>query len=291
MRSLFVSILSILLLLGSLVSCEHKVPTVQSVTFDTLSVDTICPLFYSYDKPACHLAIRMAKPEEGTPNETLHAIERFISTLPKDGSFEEDANGSVESMVSAYVRSYIVQYLSEGRDAIGRHETMEDSIKAASTWMNYDEKVVGSILFNDDGFVSYQVVTDSYTGGAHGNKTINNGVFCLSNLDQITLDDLFNDVSKPDLNVLIRTELMKQNGCETIEELADKAQFLSPNDIEAPDNFFLNKDGITWTYNPYEIAPYSVGDVSVSLTWKELITLLAPDAPVIEFAKKYSVES
>ncbi len=291
MRSIFVSILSILLLLGSLVSCEHKVPTVQSVTFDTLSVDTICPLFHSYEKPACHLAIKMAKPIAETPTETLHAIERFISRLPKDGSFEADANGSVESMVHAYARAYILQYLNEGHDAIGLHENEEEGIEAASTWMNYDEKVVGSILFNDEGFVSYQVVTDSYTGGAHGNKTINNGVFCLTTLDQITLNDLFSEVSKPDLNTLVRNKLMETNDCKTIEELEDKAHFLSPNDIEATDNFFIDEEGITWTYNPYEIAPYSVGEVYVSLSWDEVYALVVPDSPMLEFAKKYSTQS
>ena len=128
MKSFFASILGLFLLLGCLVSCEHKAPTVQSVTFDTLTVDTICPLFHSYDKPACHLSIKMAKPEAQTPAEIMLAIESFISTLPKDGSFEEEANGSIESMVNAYVRDYIMQYLNEGHDAIGQHEGETEEI-------------------------------------------------------------------------------------------------------------------------------------------------------------------
>jgi len=291
MKGFFVAILSILLLLCSLVSCEHKATTVDSVSFDTLSIDTICPLFHSYEKPACHLAISMAKPVAQTPVETLHAIERFISTLPKEGSFETDANGSVESMVHAYAKSYIIQYLNEGHDAIGQNESDADELKAGSTWMNYDENVVGNVVFNADGFLSYQVITDSYTGGAHGNKTIDNGVFDLTRLDQITLIDLFNEATIDGLNEKVRNKLMIQNQCSSLEELAEKGHFISPNEIEATENFYINEEGITWTFDPYEIAPFSVGEVYISLSWDEVTPFLAPESPFIEFAKKYSAQS
>ena len=280
MKSFFASILGLFLLLGCLVSCEHKAPTVQSVTFDTLTVDTICPLFHSYDKPACHLSIKMAKPEAQTPAEIMLAIESFISTLPKDGSFEEEANGSIESMVNAYVKVYIMQYLNEGHDAIGQHEGETEEMEAATAWMNYEEIVEGRILYNDNGFVSYQVVADNFTGGAHGNRTIDNGVFNLNTLSQISLTDLIAEKSLNDLNTLVRNQLMVQYECNTLDELAEKGLFTAPNEIEVTDNFYINDEGITWTYDPYEIAPYSVGVVQISLTWDDVMPYLAPEFPV-----------
>lgn len=286
MKSFFASILGIFLLLGCLVSCEHKAPTVQSVNFDTLTVDTICPLFHSYDKPACHLSIKMAKPEAQTPVETMRAIERFISTLPKDGSFEEEANGSVESMVNAYVRSYVMQYLNEGHDAIGQHENEAEERDAAAAWMNYEEKVEGSILYNANGFVSYQVVIDNFTGGAHGNRTIDNGVFNLTTLKQLSLTDLVVEKSLNDLNVLVRNHLMEKYECNTLDELAEKGLFTAPNEIEVTDNFYINDEGITWTYDPYEIAPYSAGVVQISLAWNDVMPFLVPEFPVQSIAQQ-----
>ncbi len=140
MKSFFTAILGSLLLLGCLVSCKHEASTVQEVEFDNLTVDTICPLFHSYDKPYCHLVIKMAKPVVQTPIQTLQAVESFISSLPKDGMFEIDANGSVESMINAYVRSYIMQYLTEGHDAIGQHENDMVDNDSVSTWMEPDWK-------------------------------------------------------------------------------------------------------------------------------------------------------
>ena len=287
MKSFFTAILSIFLLLGSLVSCERQAPTVQHVDFDTLTVDTICPLFHSYDKPNCHLVIKMAKPVPQTPSVTLQAIESFISILPKDGSFETDANGSVESMVNAYVRSYIMQYLNEGHDAIGQHENEAEEQEAATAWMNYEEFVEGKILYNNDGIVSYQVVADSYTGGAHGNKTVDNGVFDLNNLKQLSIEDVFNNNSLSELHASLRNQLMLQNNCKTIDELAEKGQFTAPNEIVATDNFYVNEDGITWTYDPYEIAPYSVGVVQITLSWEDVLPLLMDDSPIKALANNF----
>lgn len=287
MKSFFTAILGILLLLSSMVSCERKEPTVQHIDFDTLTVDTICPLFHSYDKPYCHLVIKMAKPDAKTPLEILQAVESFISVLPKDGSFEVDANGSVESMVNAYVRSYVMQYLSEGHDAIGQHESDLAETEAASTWMNYEENVIGDVLYNADGIISYQVVADSYTGGAHGNKTVDNGVFDLNTLKQLSIANVFKDASLPDLHASLLNRLMIQNGCSTIDELAEKGQFTAPNDIVATDNFYVNEDGITWTYDPYEIAPYSVGVVQITLSWEDVLPFLMDDSSLKALANNF----
>jgi len=233
----------------------------------------------------------MAKPVDNTSAETLHAVERFISSITKDGSFEMDANGSVESMVRVYVKSYIMQYLSEGHDAIGQHETEAEEHEAASTWMNYEEKVWGRILFNEDCFLSYQVFIESFSGGAHSNKSYDNGVFNLATLEQIALTDLFSEVSMNEVNEMAHHKLMVQYGCNTNEELSEKGLFLSPNEIELNDNFYINKQGITWTYNPYEIAPYSVGEVQICLTWDEVRPLLISDSPLIDFATQNSTNS
>ena len=290
MKGFFTAILGILLL-GSMVSCERKAPTVEHVDFDTLTVDTICPLFHSYEKPHCHLVIKMAKPVAKTPLETLQAVESFISILPKDGSFEADANGSVESMVNAYVRSYVMQYLSEGHDAIGQHESDLAETEAASTWMNYEENVVGDILYNADGILSYQVVAESYTGGAHGNKTVDNGVFDLNTLQQLSIANVFNDATLPDLHAALRNKLMTQNGYTTIDELAEIGQFTAPNEIVATDNFYVNEEGITWTYDPYEIAPYSVGVVQITLSWDEVLPFLMDDSSIKTLAHNFVSQS
>ncbi|MBO7378962.1 MAG: DUF3298 domain-containing protein, partial [Bacteroidales bacterium] len=40
--------------------------------------------------------------------------------------------------------------------------------------------------------------------------------------------------------------------------------------LDLPDNFFFTPKGITFVFQQYEIAPYAMGLISVTLTWDEL---------------------
>lgn len=259
-----------------LVSCVGDKNNQQSVTFDSIAVDTVCPLFTSCDKPACHLTVKMEVPAADTDEELGLAIERFISMLPKDGAFDETSDGRVETMINAYMRSYVMQYLSEGPNAI---DSYGGNMEAAATWMSYEENVEGKALYNDDGMLSYQVRVVSYTGGAHDNTKTYNGVFHLEDRETLSLASFFEYETLEDLNEMLRLRLAKQYGCESVEELESKQIFFAPAEIEATENFYVDDTSINWTFDPFDIAPYSTGVVVISLTWDEVSALLKKDAP------------
>lgn len=288
MKSFFTAILCFLLLLGSFVSCNPHSSAIESATFDSLAIDTIKPLFSSCDKPACHLIIKMEVPVDPTPKATCSAIERFVSQLPKDGTLDEEAEGSIEMMVNAYARHYILDYLTNGTDAIDNYGG--DTL-AAANWMSYEEKVLGSVLYNKDGFLSYQVRTESYTGGAHGNAAVTNDVLDYATLMPVNLGDLFTEASLPLVNEKIQEDLVRQYSFSTMEELEASGLFFSPSEVEATENFYVDQQGVTWMYDPYDIAPYSTGEVSVSLAWKDIVSLLNSDSPLQAMAQQYSATS
>lgn len=35
-------------------------------------------------------------------------------------------------------------------------------------------------------------------------------------------------------------------------------------------NFSVSEEGVTWTYNPYEIAPYAMGAIELAVRWSDL---------------------
>ena len=45
---------------------------------------------------------------------------------------------------------------------------------------------------------------------------------------------------------------------------------LLDTDIYIPENFMLGKDGVTFYYNRYEIAPYSAGDFSLTVPYDDI---------------------
>lgn len=44
-------------------------------------------------------------------------------------------------------------------------------------------------------------------------------------------------------------------------------------------NFYVDKDGVTFLFQPYQVAPYSEGMPEVTLSWSELKRLVKPSAP------------
>ena len=70
---------------------------------------------------------------------------------------------------------------------------------------------------------------------------------------------------------LMQGQLLVDNGCETVEQLREKTAILMLGDLYVSDNnFLLLDDGVLFTFNQYDIAPYSSGVISVKLSYQQL---------------------
>lgn len=279
----FFVVASLILQLG-FYSCTTK-SSDFTVLIDSVSVDSICPLFHNYEKPACHFNLRMEVPYVEENSGLSQSLQRFLINIPRQGAFAEECDGTVVDMANSYLRTYIMQYLHEGKEAI---DSYGEDMDAAATWMSYEELAEGKVVFQEGNFLSYQFKVFSYMGGAHGNTTTANRVFDLNTQQVISLSNLFSADNLPEVGVLLRQTLATLNECESVEQLAQAGIFFSANEIEPTDNFILDDKGLTWIYDPYEIAPYAYGSVTVSLSWKELNDLLDPESPVKAFAQAKS---
>ena len=198
------AIISMTLLIASCTKEPDPQPkkTYDSIdSFSTITVDTTIALFSSYTKPDCHLNISFAVPDKASSTKTLNAVKALIVSMSQDGAFA-DCGTDIDEMVRQYTKSYIINYLEEGQEAIAN---FGDDMEGAANWMSYEESCQGKVLYNDKGVLSYSVNTYSYTGGAHGNN-----VNCVTSINlctrnRITLESLFevNSIEK------IKIELTK----------------------------------------------------------------------------------
>lgn len=285
MKRLFAAIICTIALLVTWVSCNSNVTTApEAVVFDSLFIDSICPLFRNYEQPACHITIRLDKPSSEHPASLVASMERALTTVPRDGSLVEASEGTLAGLAKAYVREFIFQYLLDGKEAI---DSSEGNEREASSWMNYEENVEGRVLYNANGLVGYQFNIYSYAGGAHGNNSVRNCVYDCRKGRLITLADLFAPESLMQAGEMLRNRLVKDYDCATMEELIEKCDFFSLTEIEPTENFMIDDNGLCWSYDPYEIAPYVMGTIEVKLPWVALKPLLRVDSPVTELAEQY----
>jgi hypothetical protein len=119
--------------------------------------------------------------------------------------------------------------------------------------------------------------TESYFGGAHGNTSTACFVIDPAAVKRLTLDDIFN--SREELRFALEAELRRQYQLPEGAPLSSVGFF--ENSIELPENFFPEKEeasgdspSMHFFWNVYEIAPYVMGTIEVSLPLKNLSALL-----------------
>ncbi|RNL56568.1 RsiV family protein [Pedobacter jejuensis] len=139
-------------------------------------------------------------------------------------------------------------------------------------WMNYTNNSQQSILCNDDGFVVIDFLADTYTGGAHGYYS--SLMYCLDVKEkkQMALSDIVK-IDSNSLQNLLEKNLRNQYNIKAGDELNTVLfdNFLKPNN-----NFYFNKNGLAFMYNPYEVASYAQGQIVVFIPFAELKPYLTP---------------
>ena len=120
-----------------------------------------------------------------------------------------------------------------------------------------------------EGIVTYYINMYNFTGGAHGLEQLLTLNFDKTTGKTITLDDVMVTGYQMRLNELLQKALLEKADCKDINELHDKG-YLFSMEMYPSSNFVLGKDGVTFIYNPYEIAPYALGRIELKLSYSTL---------------------
>lgn len=132
------------------------------------------------------------------------------------------------------------------------------------------------VLTNRPSVLSLSLRENSYLGGAHGITTLQ-----FVNLDPrsgtpLALDDVIDDGAAPELLALAEARFRKVRNLEEGASLAEAGFQFPSGQFELTPNFALGEDGLTFYYNPYEIAPYALGPTEIVLGYDEIRELLDP---------------
>lgn len=97
----------------------------------------------------------------------------------------------------------------------------------------------------------------------------------------IHLDDLFVSNYKEALTDLLWNQLMADNRVTTHQELEEMG-YCSTGNLEPTENFYISKEGLTFHYNVYEITPYIMGAVDITIPYDMMQHLLNDEAYIIK---------
>ena len=197
------------------------------------------------------LSVSLEYPVKGAPEDVLEKVSHSILGTAFD--MEEDP-GPVEETARRYEDNLKDEYFNEYEDV------KEVGVRS------WEDRVNGYFSGKYGQFVSYMVEYYGFRGGAHGIATMTPVVFNSKTGDLVPEETFFIDGYRNPVAALIRAHLPE--ALENNEE--DLGEIFEP-DLVGPNGLYeVTKDGVTWYYQPYDIAPYYLGVISVSVPWKEL---------------------
>ena len=122
---------------------------------------------------------------------------------------------------------------------------------------------------NNRDIIGHFIKMYQYTGGAHGGTFITCRNLRLEDGSLVTLDNYFKPGYEKVLLPILEKKLLEYAECSSRDQL-DEHGYFSNEPLFVSENFEIRKDTIDFIYNQYDIAPYSTGITTLSVSNDEI---------------------
>lgn len=187
----------------------------------------------------------------GVPEE---AREQMNNTILTAVFGLEEAPGTVEETAIRYRENLIDEYLAENARA---------SLPAGA--LSWGDEIKGSFADEWNRYKCYTITYSTFHGGAHGMYTITSLVFNPKTGALLTEADLFKDGWQEPVG-----RLMQENLRASLADDQDALESIWWDNVAPNGNFWPDSEGISWTFQPYDVAPYALGAITADVTWEQL---------------------
>lgn len=194
--------------------------------------------------------------------------------LIKSGKINNIINNAIKDSLLAAANIFEDMKASSFTDAANNFIAEYDSsLKMQTNGASWYAEINGKPDFNGNNVVSYSIFQSMYTGGAHPNSYLVYYNYDKKSGNSITLKTLFGTGWEAALNKVIDADFRKMKGLSATDNLQEKA-YLFENKITYTNNFAIEKKGLRFYYNSYDIAPYSTGPTVLFIPWADLKGLI-----------------
>lgn len=249
------------------------------ISVDSIPVDTVVQLDASNpESPKCQIKINFTYLKSAEANDSLTDVinkvleEAFSSAHAGAASPETFVSSIKESLASDYLRDVQTPYQTDVKNGMKPDEI--------PNWYNYEYEITSTLTEGKDSIWNYAVTTYENTGGAHPNKWGHWVNVDATSGKSLSKKDVFAKGSEDKICELILPQLLAEANkkLETdtltcVEGLKEMGMLLETG-LYIPDNFLLGKDGVTFLYNRYDIAPGYMGGFELTVPYQEISTYL-----------------
>ena len=192
------------------------------------------------------------------------------------GLYDTKIQDFINSEIEIYIKSSVDTFKNELKD--WELPTMEPNMQSGF-YIDYDAAI------NKNTFSVILFIEPFFAGSAHPSHESHSMNFDLSTGKQIRFADLF-DNQKKYLSKISKfcINYLKNNK----EDLAFDDEWLKAGagpDPENFKNFNIQPEGLTITFDPYQVAAYAYGYQNVIIPYKEIKDIVNKEGPLKEFYK------
>lgn len=119
----------------------------------------------------------------------------------------------------------------------------------------------------NESFLSIVLNHYEFTGGAHGNFYSVGYTIDFKSGNLLTLEDVLNPSSIDEISRLCEKKILQTYDAET---LTDAGLFEDNIELNSEQDFYLLNDALVLQFDPYEIAPFSMGNIDIILPFSEI---------------------
>lgn len=171
------------------------------------------------------------------------------------------------SAMEAWADSLTAEYRDSNLGTV--RQLQEDGYEGPFMGMTWAFDKSGKVTGSFGGIIGYNTVSYSYTGGAHGGITEINLNFEESTGKLLEQEDIFAEGFENPVGELLLRHL--NDGRDEESRISLLVDGIEPNG-----NFSIGPDGVTFTYNQYEIAAYVFGVIDILVPAKEIRPYIRP---------------
>lgn len=213
------------------------------------------------------IQISLEYPVAGLPGEVQDQVISHLLLAAFDVDY---ATSNVDTAAVRYRNDLIEEYYEEQEQYIN-FVAGQDALRpnALFRWKEYIKGYFLKSRYKN--YLSYVIELERDRGGAHPFRTVAACPMDRQSGAVVKLEDLFKEGYEDPLKDLLQNHLP-----QALAGDEDALSAVYPDALAGTDNFAIDKEGITFYYNPNEIAMPFLGLIAIRIPWTDLDNILKP---------------
>lgn len=213
-------------------------------------------------------------------SDTLNIITAVYRDSTNDGRafleiyypiIENQENNPILNKVNEFLEEEFKQSIAWYEEAKNDTLQMEEGFQ-----FTYSFETDFSVAYNSKNFISIVLNHYQYTGGAHGNFYALGYNFNLINGNLISLEDVINSDSFDLLSLECEEVILNEYKANS---LFDAGLFENEINILPDQDFYITPEALVLQFDPYEIAPYVMGQITAEIPFNRIMDILKTELP------------